>query len=192
LADARGKPQAAVMMSDGSPYLALGRVTRPHGVRGEVRIVLYNPSSTALEGLTRVLLRGEPGATPVGYEVQQVRLVPEGALVVLAGVEDRDAAEALRGLEVIVDRAELPPLGEDEIYLADLEGCEVLTSTGRSLGRVHEVLDVGPHATLVIRDPEVERLLPYVPDFIVGVDLEQRRLWVDPPEDLPEERLRRG
>jgi len=173
-------------------YLALGVITRPHGVRGEVRVALYNPASTALEEVARVFLAGPDGDAPRPYAVVSARATNDAFLLVLGDVTDRDAALALRGREVWADRHELPPLADDELYLHDLEGCEVVTAAGNGLGRIAEILDAGPHPTLVIHDGEVERLLPYVPAFVVQVDLAARRVVVDPPEDLPESRVGRA
>jgi 16S rRNA processing protein RimM len=177
---------------DRSSYLAIGLVTRAHGVRGEVRLRLHNPASTALEEVDVVYL-DLPGAVeaPRPYAIAAARWVEGGALLVLEGVVGREQAEALRGAEVCVRRADLPPLEEGELYLSDLEGCEVVTRAGQPWGQVAAVRDLGAHDVLVIHDGEVERLLPYVPAFVVAVDLEARRVVVDPPEGLPEERRRR-
>jgi 16S rRNA processing protein RimM len=172
-------------MWDPAQYLALGYVARAHGVRGEVHVGLYNEGSAALEELGRVYLVAD-GATPEPFDVRGVRPVNDGLLVTLGGVDGRDAAEALRGREILARRDELPPLAEDELYVADLVGCEVLTTAGQPLGRVVEVLESGPHPTLVIHQERIERMLPYVPEFVRAVDLEARRISVDPPEGLPE------
>jgi 16S rRNA processing protein RimM len=172
-------------------YLALGVIARPHGVRGEVRVAMYNPGSTALEDLERIYLAGPNGGAPAPYDVVSVRATNDAVLLTLENVTDRDAALALRGREVLVDRRDLAPLAEDELYVGDLVGCEVVTSAGSPLGRIAEVLDVGPHPLLVIHDGDLERLLPYVPVFVAQVDLAARRVVVDPPEGLPQERRTR-
>ncbi|HEY3356325.1 MAG TPA: ribosome maturation factor RimM [Polyangia bacterium] len=186
-------------MWDHSEYLVVGFVARPHGVRGELRVGLYNADSTALDEAERVYLVASPrdargtldgAAAPVAYEVEAVRDVNEGLLLCLVGVDGRDAADALRGRQILVKRADLPPLAADEVYLTDLVGCVVVTQDGRELGRVADVLEAGPHDTLVIHDDRVERLLPYVPNFVLSVDLAAHRIVVDPPEGLPEEPLR--
>ncbi|MBI5481942.1 MAG: 16S rRNA processing protein RimM [Deltaproteobacteria bacterium] len=180
------------MTYDRTRFLAIGLVTRPHGVSGEVRLRLHHAESTALEEVEAVWL-ALPGATgePRRYVVEGARYVAGGVLCELEGVADRDQAALLRGAEVCVPRAELPPLADGEFYLGDLEGCAVVTRAGQPFGVVHQVQELGAHDTLVIHDGEVERLLPYVPQFVVDVDLEARRVVVDPPEGLPEARLKR-
>jgi 16S rRNA processing protein RimM len=173
-------------------FLSLGLVTRPHGLNGEVRLRLHHAESTALEEVDAVYL-ALPGATgePCRHRLEGARFVEGGVLCKLEGVEDRDQAALLRGAEACVRRDELAPLADGEFYLADLEGCAVVTCAGQPFGVVHEVQALGAHDTLVIHDGDIERLLPYVPQFVVEVDLEARRVVVDPPEGLPEERLRR-
>jgi 16S rRNA processing protein RimM len=119
------------------------------------------------------------------YGVQQARPTPRGFLLVLAGVGDRNAAEALRGATLEADRADLA-LDEDDVLLQDLVGCRVVRVDGSPWGEVVG-LDLGPQARLIIRDGAVERLLPLVDAFVVAVDLPGRLITVDPPDGLPED-----
>ena len=180
------------MTYDRTRFLAIGILTRPHGVLGEVRLRLHDADSIALEQVDAVHLElpGAPGE-PRRYAIAAARYVDGGILCELEGVEGRDAAALLRGAEVLVERSALAPLPDGEFYLGDLEGCAVVTRAGQPYGVVHEVQALGAHDTLVIHDGDIERLLPYVPEFVVDVDLEGRRVVVDPPEGMPEARLKR-
>jgi 16S rRNA processing protein RimM len=160
----------------------IGVVARAHGIRGEVRVHLYNPASTALDDAGTLWL-GERA-----YEIESARPVAGAYLVALAGVEDRDAAEALRGRPVSVARSDID-LGDGEVLLGDLVGCRVELPDGSAWGVVTG-LDLGPQDRLVIRQGEIERLLPVVDEFLVDIDVEARRIVVDPPEDLPEDKAR--
>jgi 16S rRNA processing protein RimM len=176
---------------DRTRFLSIGIVTRPHGVRGEVRLRLHQADSTALEEVDQIWLALPGVAEPRRYGMDAARYVDGGILCELEGVADRDEAARLRGAEILVERAALAPLAEGEFYLGDLEGCAVVLRAGQPWGVIHAVQELGAHDTLVIHDGDVERLLPYVPEFIVAVDLEARRVVVDPPEGLPEARLGR-
>jgi len=83
-----------------------------------------------------------------------------------------------------VDREQIP-IDEGQIFLADLVGCAVTLEDGSPYGTIAAV-ETGPQDRLVIHDGEIERLLPLVPEFVIDVDLEQGRVVVAPPEDLPE------
>jgi 16S rRNA processing protein RimM len=161
----------------------IGAVARAHGIRGEVRIVLHNPESDALERAERVFV----GAREVA--VVSARPVNGACLVLLEGVSDRDQADALRGQPVAVARDDLA-LDDDEVLLVDLVGCRVELADGSDWGVVAAV-ETGPQDRLVIHQGEVERQLPVADAFVVEIDVEGRRVVVDPPEGLPEEPLRR-
>ena len=167
---------------DGADRVEIGFVARAHGIRGELRVHLHNPASTALDG-AEALWVGERE-----YAVESARPVAGACLVALAGIADRTAAEALRGRPVSVARDDIE-LDEGEVLLADLVGCRVELPDGSDWGTV-SALEFGPQDRLVIRQGAIERLLPMVDEFLVEVDLEARRIVVDPPADLPEDKAR--
>lgn len=117
--------------------IALGRVTRPHGVRGELKVELYNRSSEVLFGRPKVWLKAGDEA-PREIEVAGIRRADRQLLVSFEGVHDRDQADKLRGSELLVARSALPPLDEGEYYLADLIGATVMGPEGK-LGIVVEI-----------------------------------------------------
>lgn len=166
-----------------SPFLEIGYVARPHGVRGELRVVPHDPASTTLLDVDEIAIGG------VAYKVEQARPVKGAILVRLAGLSDRNRAELLRGQPVTVAR-ELIPIDEDEIFVADLVGCAVVREDGSPYGTI-AAIETGFQDRLVIHDGEIERLLPLVPAFVVDVDLDAREVVVAPPEELPETRRRR-
>ena len=117
--------------------LTLGHVQRPHGVRGLLRARLDLEDSTWLEPGMELLV----GTTP--RELSRFSAAPGGApfyLIGCVGVDDRNQAEALKGLEIAIDRDLLPELGEDDgFYIEDLVGLQAMTTRGADLGLVHEV-----------------------------------------------------
>ena len=151
--------------------LELGVITRPHGVRGEVRVKLHNPDSDALASLDSVQLRfrKQPDRT---IKIQAARLTAKGALVKFVGVTDMDAAEALRDHVVFADRALLPPLEPGEYYLSDLVGATVTGPDG-VIGTVSEVCVHPTIETIVIERTEGGNVeLPLVDEWLGKVDTE--------------------
>ena len=110
-------------------------------------------------------------------------------LLTVAGVRDKDAADALRGAAVEVPRAAIP-LGPGEFLVSDLVGLEVVDETGTALGRAVAILP-GAQDLLVIHDDAHERILPVVPEFILAVDRAAGRVVVRVPEGLPAEPIDR-
>ena len=104
---------------------------------------------------------------------------PKGLVATLPGIEDRDAAEAMRGTEVWVPRSALPPPSPGEYYWVDLEGLRVANVEGVEFGTVSHLFSTGANDVLVARG-ERERMIPFIqPDYIVSVDFDARCITVD-------------
>ena len=183
-------PSSSARAGDPKQGLAVAVIVGVHGVRGAVRVHLHAPSSKALRpGLTATLRAADGEADALTYKISTVDPVPGKpmARVHFAEVTDRDQAEALRGREVWLARADLPPLAADEVYVADLIGLAVerLRPDGRvqPLGTVIALTSNGAQDLLEVefqvpgRRPDTW-LLPVLPQFIAELD---GRLRVDLP-----------
>ncbi len=147
--------------------VALGRVTRPHGVRGEVRVHPYWSEGETLEQGEGLWLRTAEGARPIA--VRSVRRA-NAVLLMNLGAEDRDGAEALRGAELCVPRTELPELEEGEYYLVDLIGARV-EHAGELVGTVVELRLHPSVDAVVIQTPKGKRLEQVLAEpWILSVD----------------------
>ena len=153
--------------------LAVGRVARAHGVRGRVLVAPYNAGSAGLERVRRMWLGTRE------FEVERAERAQLGYIVALRGVTDRDQADALRGQEVKVDRSELPPLGDDEMYAIDLIGFSVVDTAGTVRGEVEDVEEAGAQDLLRLKGG---RLVPLA--LVKEVEEEARRIVIDAPEGL--------
>src|SRR4051794_16691463 len=155
-----------------SADVVAGRVGRPHGLDGAFHVTLAVPGLLCRGRVVRV---GERTA-----EVVAVRGTEERPLVRLAGVDDRTAAEALRGAELRVPRAEAPALEEDEWYAADLVGCLVVDGAAE-VGEVRALVALPSCEALEVDRPAGPPLLvPLVRDAVRSVDVEAGRIDVDP------------
>jgi len=156
----------------------VGRVVRAHGMGGEVRVASLGSSPELLATLHEVV-----AATPAGLRVLAVRAArPAGGqwLLAFAGVDDRTAAEALAGAELLVDESLLPPLAADEFFVHDLVGCAVEDLGGRRLGWVRDVMETGANDVLVVQRENGTAMVPMVGDVVKGVDLQRRAIRIDP------------
>jgi 16S rRNA processing protein RimM len=157
--------------------ILLGRVLGAFGVRGELKI----QSFTDPEG---ALLRYQPWTlvhAGVSREIDDAkgRVTAKGVNATLAGVDDRDAAQALAGAEIWVPRSRLPKARPGEYYWVDLEGLEVFNLEGTSLGRVSHLFDTGSNHVMVLGG-ERERLVPFIEgEFVQKVDFDAGRIDVD-------------
>ncbi len=152
--------------------LEVGVILRAHGLRGDVRVRLHWAGSDTLENVPAVLLRSDKGLD-VSYVVQSARRSPQGLLLKLDGVGDRDAADALRGARVLVAREYLPPMQEGEFFLTDLVGATV--RCGDEVIGVVESIRVHPSVDcLVILSPQGKRLeQPVVEHWLESVNVDQ-------------------
>ena len=161
-----------------SKRILVGEIMGAFGVRGEVKIRSHTEPETVIFRYQPWLLRDARGNERV-LEGVRGRSGAKGVVAQLPGVEDRDAAEALRGTEIYVPREALPPPKPGEYYWVDLEGLEVVTVDGVALGRVSHLVSTGVNDVLVV-EGERERMIPFKePDYVTSVDFESARITVD-------------
>ena len=132
----------------------------------------------------RVFL-AEPDEEPVRTAEVERAWSHDGQVVLkLAGVDDRDAADALKNFEVLIPLSERPALPEGEYYHSDLLGCQVVETNGEPIGEVRDVVDYGAGPLLVLEDRGKELMIPFVKGIWTEVDLAARRITVALPEGL--------
>jgi 16S rRNA processing protein RimM len=162
--------------SGASTLIELGIVGAPFGVRGWVKLRSdMDPPERLLDQRQLHLQLG--GAWKI-YAVEAGGRSGGQLTVKLAGVGDRNAAQALRGAAVGVPRGELEPPADGEFYRADLIGCDVVNLAGLRLGTVAHFIEIPAHALMVVRG-EREYWVPAVPQHLRRVDLRSRRVVVD-------------
>lgn len=149
--------------------VTLGRVLGPWGVKGWVKVLSYTePRENIVEFPDWILCRGEERWIE---RLEQGRRHGANVVAKLESVADRDAAAALKGARIAVERASLAPCEDGEYYWTDLEGLRVVASTGRELGRIDHLFGTGANDVMVVRGDR-ERLIPYIADQVVReVDL---------------------
>jgi len=164
--------------------LVIGRIARPHGIRGEVVVEVTTDDPAARYVAGSALSTDPAGAGPLTIEA--VRPHQGRLIVAFDGVLDRESADALRGVKLCVDSAELPPPEDpDEFHDFQLVGLAAVDPAGQPLGEVVGVQH-GPAADLlVLRRPDGHRaLVPFVRDIVPTVDLPAGRVVLTPPEGL--------
>jgi 16S rRNA processing protein RimM len=164
--------------------LAVGRVLRPHGVRGELKIEVLTDYPERLAELETVYI----GESYQPHKVVSARPHKNAVLLKLQEYQDRNAAEELRDELVYVAREDAIPLEEDEYYEYQVEGLEVFTDKGDVLGEVVDVLTVPRgHDVLVVHGPVGETLIPMIEDVVVELDLDAGRMVIHPLPGLLKE-----
>ena len=160
-----------------SEYLMIGEITKPQGVRGEVKVRPCTCDPERFEGLETVYVERDGGYAPLSITVN--RLGDDAVFMNVRGVCDRDAAEKLRGTKLYIDRAHAVALDEDTNFLADLIGLRGLTDDGRDLGTLRDVLQPGGNDVYVFQGPLGEVLVPALKSVVLKVDLEAGEMHLD-------------
>jgi 16S rRNA processing protein RimM len=166
----------------------VGRIVDAWGIKGGIKVQPYSSDPQALFSSRRWFLKAPEGLRGPAPALPQLLKVTgareQGGLVVatVRDVEDRTAAEALKGALVFVSRTSFPTAETDEFYWVDLIGLTVVNRQGENLGTVADLIDTGAHSVLRLKAAEEdvpERLIPFVAAYIDDVNLGERRITVD-------------
>jgi 16S rRNA processing protein RimM len=149
-------------------YLAVARVLKPWGVRGELKLEVLTDFPEKLGRLSRVYL----GPEAVPHPVARFHWHSGELLLLLADVRDREAAETLRGQLVQIAREDAVPLEADQFYEHQIIGLSVVTTEGEPLGQVVEVLATGANDVYVVQGHRGEILLPARAEVVREIDLD--------------------
>lgn len=172
-------------MTDWPSLITVGRIVRPHGIKGQV-VVAPETDFGAARFEVGAALTGLVGSSPRTFVIASSRLHNGRWVLGFEGVATMNDAETLRNVELRVAPEELRPLSEGRYYVHDLAGCEVVTVAGRVVGRVDRVeLGTGT-PVLVIDGPRGEVLVPLADAICTRVDVAAKVIEIDPPDGLIE------
>ncbi len=162
-------------------YLAVGRILRPWGVRGDLKVKILTEDPARFEWLETVYV----GPLFVPHRVERARLHGGAVLLKLTGCDDCNAAEAFRGLLIQVDIRDALPLKEGEYWVHQIVGLQVHTPEGDLLGVVQEVLETGANDVYVVRARSGrEVLIPALESVVLEIDPAAGRMVVQLPDGL--------
>ncbi len=165
-------------MTGSTRRILVGRIHGAFGVRGEVKLESFTEPETSILGYQPWTLR-DPRGVERPLSGVRGRAAAKGLVASVPGVEDREAADALRGTELWVDRSVLPPPKPGEYYWVDLEGLRVVNLEGIDFGTVSHLFSTGVNDVLVVRG-ERERMIPFrEPDYVTSVDFDTGVITVD-------------
>jgi 16S rRNA processing protein RimM len=172
---ADGVPQDLVLMAV---------VKEPYGLAGGVKLHVFSDDPLALQQFDQWWMSA-PTSKPVWSKVvpAEFGLRGGGYVAMLPGISDRDRAFGLRGWHIAVARSAFAPGGDDEYYWADLIGLSVVNREGVILGKVVDLLDLGPHQVFKVQADGREILIPFVAQYVDKVDVAGACITVDWGED---------
>jgi 16S rRNA processing protein RimM len=174
-------------MTDTAPkFLLIGEILRPHGVRGELKMRILTDYPERIKSLDAIFLgKRADDPDPQPFHVKSMRMNQEYGLLTLQEVADRNAAERLREMFVMVDIEHAVPLDEGEFYLYQVIGLHVVTDTGDLLGTITDLLNTGANDVYVVEGERYgEVLLPAIDSVILKVDIAAQQMTVHIPDGL--------
>ena len=153
-------------------YLKIGLITKPQGIKGEVKVQPLTDDSARFLKLKSVIIDG------VNYRVLGVKIGAEAVIAEISGVNDRNAAELLRGKFMCVKREDSVELKEDTFFIADIIDCALMTDDGKTVGKITDVTSAKTDIfTVLCGDGKVLRF-PFLKDLLVKVDVEKKTVTV--------------
>ena len=156
----------------------LGKIIKPHGIRGEVKVRLYNCDSETLKMGQSVWVKSE-GNDPIIYVIEKLNLQSDKSRLKFKNVNDRNSAELLRDFTLSVCRDEFPETVDEEFYLVDLIGFNVIDQAGKKVGKVSDIMENPANDILMILDGDKEHLIPMVDDFGTLFDFEKKQVTIN-------------
>jgi len=176
--------------------IELGRFQEAWGLKGWLHILPYSADTEALFASTEWFLQPPEARFARGFsafsgsvtvKVAEIKVHADGVVARIEGVDDRNAAEALKGVRIYVPRSAFPVTPDGEYYWVDLLGLDVVNREGVHMGIVRDLLTTGPNSVLVLEYTETvdgaersaERMIPFVSAYVDSVDQSTRRITVD-------------
>jgi 16S rRNA processing protein RimM len=166
--------------------ILMGAFGAPQGVRGEIRVKSLTKEPSAIGGYGPLTDKGRARA----FAFETLRPLKDNMLIArVAGVSSREAAEALKGVEIFARRDQLPPPSEDEFYYDDLVGLEAVDAAGERLGRVVSLMNYGAGEVLEIAPAQGGEtlLLPFTKRVAPRIDFDAGRIVIEPPREVEDE-----
>ncbi|MEX1376564.1 MAG: ribosome maturation factor RimM [Eubacteriales bacterium] len=156
-------------MNEKNTFL-LGVIVKAQGIKGEVKVKPYTDTPDVLCHLKHIIIKDKK------VDIQSARADNTMAYIKLAGIEDRDMAEGLRGVEIYVEKENAPKLPSGRYYIDDLLGCMVFDDENEELGSLINVMQNGANDVYVIKNKNGEILVPVLNSVIKEIDIEKKEI----------------
>ena len=156
--------------------MAIGQVGKPHGIKGEVKVLPLTDDIRRFRRLTYVIIKG------IEYKVEFVKLQADRAILKLEGFDTPEPLVALRDQYVEVRREDAVKKKEDEFFIDELRGMEVFDTDGQDLGLIYDVIQTGSNDVYWIQKPQ-QLLIPAMKTIVVSVDVDENKMMIRPSRE---------
>jgi len=153
-------------------WIPVGKLARTHGLKGELKFYPHDPEGFGFADGQTVQLAG----TKKKLKVQSIRGANVPYIIKLEGINDIESAKPLTGEEVLANREDFQSLPEGEYYRFEIEGLEVFDEEGYPCGIIEDIIPTGSNDVYVVRNGDLEWMLPMIDSVVKSIDLEQGKL----------------
>lgn len=165
--------------------LEVGKIVNTHGLRGEVKVVCWTDYPEVFEEIDYVWAKRK--SEEIKLSIKNIKYQKNNIIVKFSEIESIDQAEGFKNCVLLADRTSLPELDEGVYYIADLIGCEVFEEDGNMLGKISDVFNTGANDIYAVSAPQKKDLLiPVLPETVLNVDIENKKVIVRLLEGLDE------
>lgn len=156
-------------------FMSVGQISKPHGVRGEVKVISLMDNLEDFRDLGKVLIDEEE------REITSVKLQKDRVILKIAGIDTMEMAERYRNKYLMIKREAAKALEADTYYIADLIGCTVVDTENKELGKIYDVIETGSNDVYWVKGSGKEEvLIPALKDIVVNVDIENSKITIKP------------
>ena len=161
----------------------LGYIIKPHGLKGELQLLLDVDSPEDYQNLESVFVR--QGQQLVPFFIEYINVRSEKAIVAFDEIQDFEQANTLKGAELYLPLSALPEPSGDQFYLHEIDSFQVISQSGQSVGCIKNVIESGPQLILVVENVGgIEILLPYTESLLIKLDREAKEMHINIADGL--------
>ena len=171
------------MSNSSSSLVSIGELIKPHGIKGELKILLFNEESQSLKNNQIVFLKNSKDGS-FKYKIEKVIYSIKKNRIKFFEIDSIDSAEKLRGYTLSIPRSDFPELENEEYYLNDLIGYTLLDKTNNSYGCVDEIFHFPANDVLSVSLNDKEYLIPIIDDIILNINHDSRLIIINPISGL--------
>lgn len=157
--------------------LRIGVISNTHGIHGEVKVFPTTDYPEQFEELEDIFL--DNNTTLLSMKIEKVRYFKNMIILKFKGYDNINEIECYKGKDLFITREQAVPLEDGEYFISDLIGSQVITDDGRELGELFDVLETGANNVFLVKKRDGgELLLPYIPDCVLSIDIEEKLVTV--------------
>ena len=160
----------------------VGIIVKPQGVKGEVKVKISSPRPERFYNLEKVYIRFNKLQT---CSIENIRISNGFVFLKLTDIDSRNDAELLRNKEILISEDQLIDLEENEYFVHDLIGCQVITEEGLKIGEIEDIIQNSSNDIYLVKNQQgQEILIPAINDVVINVDIKERQVTIHVLEGL--------